>query len=67
MMVHTGASLCQIFKYASRNPAKVLGLSDRGEIRIGNIANLVLVDPEFNVKGVILNGEKNEFYEKFNQ
>ena len=58
MMVHTGASLCQIFKYASRNPAKVLGLSDRGEIRIGNLANLVLVDPEFNVKGVILNGEK---------
>ena len=58
MMVHTGASLCQIFKYASRNPAKVLGLSDRGEIRVGNLANLVLVDPEFNVKGVILNGEK---------
>ncbi len=58
MMVHTGASLCQIFKYASRNPATVLGLTDRGEIRIGNRANLVLVDPEFNVKGVILNGEK---------
>lgn len=58
MMVHTGASLCQIFKYASRNPAKVLGLTDRGEIRVGNLANLVLVDPEFNVKGVILNGEK---------
>jgi N-acetylglucosamine-6-phosphate deacetylase len=32
MMVHTGASLCQIFKYASRNPATVLGLTDRGEI-----------------------------------
>ena len=58
MMVHTGASLCQIFKYASRNPATVLGLTDRGEIRVGNKANLVLVDPEFNVKGVILNGEK---------
>ena len=58
MMVHTGASLCQIFKYASRNPATVLGLTDRGEIRVGNRANLILVDPEFNVKGVILNGEK---------
>ena len=58
MMVHTGASLCQVFKYASRNPAKVLGLSDRGEIRVGNKANLTLVDAEFNVKGVILNGEK---------
>lgn len=58
MMVHTGASLCQIFKYASRNPAKALGLSDRGEIRVGNRADLVLVDPEFNVKSVFLAGRK---------
>lgn len=57
MMVHTGASLCQIFKYASRNPAKALGLSDRGEIRVGNRADLILVDAEFNLKSVILNGE----------
>ena len=57
MMVHTGASLCQVFKYASRNTAKALGLSDRGEIRIGNRADLILVDAEFNLKSVILNGE----------
>jgi N-acetylglucosamine-6-phosphate deacetylase len=57
MMVHTGASLCQVFKYASRNPAKVLGLSDRGEIRIGNRADLILVDAEFNLKSVIINGK----------
>lgn len=57
MMVHTGASLCQIFKYASRNPAKAIGLSDRGEIRVGNKADLILVDAEFNLKSVILNGE----------
>lgn len=58
MMVHTGASLCQVFKYASRNPAKALGLSDRGEIRVGNRADLVLVDPEFNVQSVFLAGRK---------
>lgn len=56
MMFHTGASLTQIFKYASRNPAAALGLSDRGEIAIGNIANLILTDAEFNVKKVILKG-----------
>ena len=58
MMIHTGASLCQVFKYASRNPARAIGLYDRGEIRVGNKANLLLVDAEFNVKGVFLGGEK---------
>lgn len=56
MMFHTGASLTQIFKYASRNPAAALGLTDRGEIAIGNIANIILTDAEFNVKKVILKG-----------
>ena len=58
MMVHTGASLCQIFKYASRNPAKALGLFDRGEIKVGNRADLVTVDHEFNVHSVFLAGRK---------
>ena len=58
MMVHTGASLCQVFKYASTNPATMLGLTDRGRIARGNRANLVSVDHNFNVKAVYLNGEK---------
>lgn len=58
MMVHTGASLCQVFKYASTNPARVLSLNDRGVIAKGNKANLLTVDAEFNVKAVYLNGEK---------
>ena len=57
MMIHTGASLCQVFKYASTNPANALGLTDRGSIKIGNLANLILVDAEFNVKSVFLNGK----------
>lgn len=56
MMFHTGSSLCQIFKYASRNPARMLGLTDRGEIAVGNLANLILVDAEFKVHHVILHG-----------
>ncbi len=58
MMVHTGASLCQVFKYASTNPATMLGLTDRGMIRVGNKANLVIVDAEFNVRSVFLEGEQ---------
>ncbi len=57
MMTHTGASLCQVFKYASTNPATLLGLTDRGRIKRGNIANLVVVDPEFHIKHVLLGGE----------
>lgn len=58
MMVHTGASLCQVFKYASTNPAKLLNLQDRGSIKVGNIANLITVSAEFEVQSVYLAGKK---------
>ncbi|MBR2886118.1 MAG: amidohydrolase family protein, partial [Clostridia bacterium] len=58
MMVHTGGSVCDVFKYASTNPAKLLSLCDRGKIAKGNRADLVLVDHQFNVKHVILGGEQ---------
>ncbi len=58
MMVHTGASLCQVFKYASTNPARALSLNDRGIIAKGKTANLITVDAEFHVEAVYLNGEK---------
>ncbi len=57
MMYHTGASLCQLFKYASTNPARMLGLYDRGSVEKGNLANLVIVDDKFNVQHVFLKGE----------
>ena len=56
MMVHTGASLCQVFKYASTNPARLLGYTDRGVIAKGNVANLITVDAEFSVHQVFLGG-----------
>ena len=59
MMVHTGASLCQVFKYASTNPATMLGLQNElGSIGIGKKANLITVDHEFNIQSVYLNGNK---------
>ena len=56
-MVHTGASIVDVFRVASFNPARVAGFMDRGEIRVGLRADLIFVDPWMNVKTVILNGE----------
>ena len=58
MMMHTGASVCQVFKYASTNPARLLGLTDRGRIEKGNVANIIIVDDKFTVKNVFLAGEQ---------
>ncbi len=58
MMVHTGASICQVFKYASTNPARLLSLPDRGVIKKGNVANLITVSAEFEIQSVYLGGKK---------
>ncbi len=57
MMVHTGASIVDIFKYTAYNPAKVLGMTDRGEIAVGRRADLVITDHKMNVKKVLYKGE----------
>lgn len=58
IMMHTGASICQAFKYASTNPANLLSLTDRGVIAKGNVADLIIVDDKFNVENVFLGGEQ---------
>lgn len=63
MMIHTGCSVCDVFKFASRNPARALSLCDRGEIRRGNVANLIIVDHNFNVKKVFLKGKLSSISE----
>lgn len=57
MMKHTGASLVDIFKFASLNPSRAVGLTDRGEIRKGLKADLLVVDYKMNIQKVILNGK----------
>jgi len=59
-MKHTGASMVDAFKVASYNPARVVGLTDRGEIRKGLRADLVITDHWMNIKTVILKGEVQE-------
>ncbi len=58
MMVHTGASVVDIFKYTAYNPAKVLGMTDRGEIAVGRRADLVITDHKMKVKTVLFAGER---------
>ena len=57
MMVHTGASIVDVFRYASYDPAKATGLTDRGERWVGLRADLVFADHWMNIKKVILKGE----------
>ena len=57
MMKHTGASIVDVFRYASTNPCNAVGLNDRGEIRKGLRADLVICDHQMNIKSVILKGE----------
>lgn len=57
MMVHTGGSVCDVFKYASLNPSRLLNMPEIGSIKKGNLANLIIVDQWFNVKNTIIKGE----------
>ena len=54
----TNASLCDLAKITSRNAAKSIGFKDRGVIKEGNLADLVLVDKDLNVKATYKLGKK---------
>jgi N-acetylglucosamine-6-phosphate deacetylase len=58
MMRHTGIGICQAFAFASRNPARAVGLdAEVGSIAAGKRANFVLVDGDMRLHGVWLEGE----------
>ena len=57
MIKHTGASVCDVFRYASYNPSRAVGLTDRGEIAKGLLADLVICDHNMKVKNVISKGD----------
>ena len=57
MMIHTGASIVDVFRYGSTNPAKAVGLRDRGSIAVGKRADLIFVDHNMDVKRVLLGGK----------
>ena len=54
----TGASLIDLAKISSRNAAKSLHFDDRGIIKEGKLADLVLLDKDLNVKATYKLGKK---------
>ncbi len=54
--VHSGLSMLEAVTMASTTPARVLGLDDRGAIAAGLRADLVLLDEDLAVTGVIRDG-----------
>ena len=54
---HLGASVVDVFRFASYNPAMAVGFYDRGEIAVGKRADLVIVDHWMKVNKVIFKGE----------
>ena len=59
VMSYTGYGLSHAVRFATLNPAKVLGIDkDYGSVEVGKIADLLLVDDKFNVKSVFLEGNK---------
>ncbi|MBL8181835.1 MAG: N-acetylglucosamine-6-phosphate deacetylase [Blastocatellia bacterium] len=57
LMHELGFSHAEIAAMASTNPATLLRLKDRGSIKAGNRADIVLVDDEMNVISVFVGGQ----------
>ena len=58
MRKHTGADICDLIKMVTSTPAKTIGLyHERGSIEPGKIADLVVLDEDLMVKGVLLEGK----------
>lgn len=58
VMKHTGYGLCHAVRFASLNPAKVLGMDEEiGSIEKGKKANLIIMDDMVNIKKVFLEGD----------
>ena len=56
---HCSVSLPQALASATRNPASVLALADRGEISVGKRADLVLLGNDLTVIKTVSNGLSN--------
>lgn len=56
MMVHTGASIVDVFRYGSTNPAAAAHIRNRGMIAKGFDADIILTDSFMNVSSVMVKG-----------
>jgi N-acetylglucosamine-6-phosphate deacetylase len=58
LMAFTGCSLAEALFTFTSNPARLLGLTDRGKIEPGWIADLVLLTPDGHVQRTFVKGEE---------
>lgn len=54
---HVGLSMVDVFKVCSRNGARAIRQHDVGTIEAGKRANLVIVNDNFDIEAVLLNGK----------
>lgn len=54
---HLGLTLNQAVSLASYNPAKSLGIDKMGEIKVGNFADIIFFDDNFQMKQTIVKGK----------
>ena len=64
-MLSLGFTETEVAKMASANPAKLLGLDDRGLLEIGKRADLVAVDAEGQIKMTMIGGTIVEQYSPY--
>lgn len=58
MYKSVGIPLCECIKMITKIPAEVMGISDRGSLKAGYIADLVFFDENISIKKVIIEGEE---------
>jgi N-acetylglucosamine-6-phosphate deacetylase len=59
VMTHSGYGLCHAVRFASYNPARMLGIADEvGSLEAGKIANVILIDDQVRVKRSFLYGDE---------
>ena len=50
--------LTDCIKMITKNPANVMGVCDRGEIKEGKYADIVIFDDDINIKKVFIEGKE---------
>ncbi len=57
MVTEAGVPVCETVKMLTLNPAKIMGLTDRGEIAVGKRADIAVLDEGFNATAVYVKGK----------
>lgn len=57
LVFDVGVSLPEASQMLSANPARVLGLTDRGNLAVGQRADLIIVDPDLTINRIMRAGE----------